>query len=126
MSLHGAGHPEAVNVEIAVCLNRHPGVFSRNIFNKAFPAFLAAIENKSIIKALSQPFLFCNTLLAGHGAADMFLVNIFFCDTNIVHPFFLLIKTAVPAASAFLLLEKWREPHMTRSHMLLSRFKRQD
>ena len=60
-----------------------------------------------LCKRTAQPFLFCNTLLTGHGAADMFLVNIFFCDTNIVHPFFLLIKTAVPAVSAFLLLEKW-------------------
>ena len=77
------------NVEIAVCLNRHPCVFSRNVFDKAFAAFLTAIENKSIIKALLEPFLFCNTLLAGHGAADMLLVNIFFCDPNIVHRLFL-------------------------------------
>ena len=87
--LHGTGYPKAVNVEITVCLNRHPCVFRRNVFDKAFAAFLTAIENKSIIKALPQPFLFCGALLAGHGAADMFLVNIFFCDPNIVHRLFL-------------------------------------
>ena len=64
------------------------GAFCR-FYDKTFATLCAAIENKSIIKALPQPFLFCNTLLAGHGAADMFLVNILFCDPNIVHPLFL-------------------------------------
>ena len=43
----------------------------------------------TFFKTLPQPFLFCDALLAGHGAADMFLVNIFFCDSNIVHRLFL-------------------------------------
>ena len=58
-------------------------------FALSFTAFLTAIETKPIIKALPQLFLFCEALLAGHGAADMFLVNIFFCDPNIVHRLFL-------------------------------------
>ena len=64
------------------------GAFCR-FYDKTFATLCATIKNKSIIKALSQPFLFCNTLPAGHGAADMFLVNIFFCDPNIFHPLFL-------------------------------------
>ena len=58
-------------------------------FALSFTAFLTAIETKPIIKALPQLFLFCEALLAGHGAADMFLVNIFFCDPNTVHRLFL-------------------------------------
>ena len=58
-------------------------------FALSFTAFLTAIETKAIIKALPQLFLFCEALLAGHGAADMFLVNIFFCDPNTVHRLFL-------------------------------------
>ena len=85
MSLHGTGYPKAINVEIAVCLYRHPCVFSRNVFDKAFTALLTEIENKSIIEALSHPLLFCDALLARHGAADMFLINIFFCNPDIVH-----------------------------------------
>ena len=85
MSLHETRYPEAVDVEIAVCLNRHPCVFSRNVFDKAFTAFFTAIENKSVIKALPQPFLFCDTLLAGHGTADMLRINILLRNLNVIH-----------------------------------------
>ena len=64
-------------------------VFLTKLFEAMYDELPYQNKNKSIIKALPQPFLFCNTLLAGHGAEDMFLVNIFFCDPNIVHRSFL-------------------------------------
>lgn len=85
MSLHGAGNPQAVDVKPAACFNGHPCVFRRNIFNKALSALLAAIKDKSLIKSLLQPLLFRKSLLAGHGAADMIPVDVFFCYMDIFH-----------------------------------------
>ena len=85
MPLHGAGDPETIDVEPAVCLNRHPGVFCRDVFDEALSPLLAAVKDKALVKALPQPLLFGKALLAGHGAADVLPVNVFFGDVDIVH-----------------------------------------
>ena len=85
MSLHGAGNPQAVDVKPAACFNGHPCVFRRDIFDKALSALLAAIKDKSLIKSLLQPLLFCKSLLAGHGTADVLLINVLFRDMDIFH-----------------------------------------
>ena len=85
VSLHGAGNPKAVDIKPASCFNGHPCVFRLNIFDKALSTLLTAIKDKSLIKALLQPLLFCKSLLAGHGAADMLPVDVFFCYMDIFH-----------------------------------------
>ena len=79
------GDPEAVDVQTALRLNGQPGVFRRDVFNEAFAALHAAAENQSFVKALFEPFLFCQALLAGHGTADVLLVDVLFRDADIVH-----------------------------------------
>ena len=85
MSLQRAGNPQAVDVKPAVCFNGHPCIFRRNIFDKTLSALFTAIKDKSLIKSLLQPLLFCKSLLAGHGAADVLLVNVLFRDMDIFH-----------------------------------------
>ena len=79
------GDPEAVDVQTALRLHGQPGVFRRDVFNKAFAALHAAAENQPFVKALFEPFLFCQALLAGHGTADVLLVDVLFRDADIVH-----------------------------------------
>ena len=38
-----------------------------------------------ILKALPEPFLFRNALLAGHGAADVLSIDVVLGDPNIIH-----------------------------------------
>ena len=103
MSLQGAGNPQTVDVKPAACFNGHPCVFRRNIFDKALSALLAAIKDKSLIKSLLQPLFFCKSLLAGHGTADVLLVDVLFCDMDIFHrssPDFLHIYCMISGSKA--------------------------
>ena len=85
VSFHRTGNPQAVDIEKALRLDRHPCIFRRDVFDKALAALLAPIKDKPLVKPLFQPFLFFKALLAGHGAADVLLVNVFFCDADIIH-----------------------------------------
>ena len=82
---HGTGDPQAVDVQPAVRCNGHPCVFCRDVLDKALAALNTAVENKSLSKALLEPFFFCKALLAGHRAADMLLVDVLFGDLDVVH-----------------------------------------
>ena len=82
---HGAGDPQAVDIEIPVRFDRHPCVFRRYVFDEALAAFLTAVKNKPLVKPLLEPFLFYKALLAGHGTADMLLVDVLSCDPDIIH-----------------------------------------
>ena len=85
MSFHGTGDPQAVNVDVAFRYDRHPCVLGGNILNKALSPFFASVKDKALVKALFEPFLFRNTLLVGHGTADVFGVNIVLRNPDIVH-----------------------------------------
>ena len=89
MPFHCACDPQAVDIEISLCLNGHPCVFCGNVFDKALAALLAAVKNKPLVKALPEPFLFYQALLAGHCAADVFFVYVFFCNMDVIHRFLL-------------------------------------
>ena len=80
-----AGDPQAVNIKIPVRLNRHPRVFCRNILNKALAALRAPAEDQPLFKALLEPLLFDDALLAGHRTADVLFLNIIIGDSDIVH-----------------------------------------
>ena len=71
MSFHGAGDPQAIDVEIALRLYGHPGVFCRDVFDEAFPPFFTPIKDKALFKTLLEPLLFHVALFIGHGTADM-------------------------------------------------------
>ena len=60
-------------------------ILGRDVLNEALAALHAAVENQPLVKALFEPFLFGKALLAGHGTANVFLVNIFFRDADIIH-----------------------------------------
>jgi len=81
----GAGDPQAVDVQIACRFNGHPCVFCRDVLDKAFAALCTAVKNKPLLKALLEPFLLGKALLTGHGTTDVFLVDVFFCDSDILH-----------------------------------------
>ena len=85
MSFHGTGDPQAVDADIPLRLDGHPGVFRRNVLDEALPPFLTAVKNKSFGKPLFEPLFLCKALLAGHGAANMLLVDVVFRDADIVH-----------------------------------------
>ena len=85
VSLHGAGDPQAVDIEIPRRFNGHPGVFCRNVLDKALAPLLTAVKDKPLGKAPFQPLFFHKALFAGHGAADVLLVDVFFRDSDIVH-----------------------------------------
>ena len=88
MSLEGTGHPQTVNVHISIRLNRNPGVFRRDIFDKALTAFHTLQKNKSLIKSVCQPGLLrrnLHILIIGNGTADVLLFQIILCDSDIFH-----------------------------------------
>ena len=82
---HRAGDPQAINIKIPVRLNRHPRVFRRNILNEALAALRAPAEDQPLFKALLEPLLFDDALLAGHRTADVLFLNIIIGDSDIVH-----------------------------------------
>ena len=58
-----AGHPETVYMHVSLCLQRMPGIFGGDIFNKTFSAFFTAIKDQPLVKAGFKPFFFPNTLI---------------------------------------------------------------
>ena len=85
MPFQRAGDPQTVNIKIPVRLNRHPRVFRRNILNEALAALRAPAEDQPLFKALLEPLLFDDALLAGHRTADVLFLNILIGDSDIVH-----------------------------------------
>ena len=85
MPFQRAGDPQAVNIKIPVRLNRDPRVFCRNILNEALAALRAPAEDQPLFKALLEPLLFDDALLAGHRTADVLFLNILIGDSNIFH-----------------------------------------
>ena len=82
MAFHGAGYPQAVDVDIALGFDGHPRVLRRDVLDKALAPLLAPVKHKTLAKPLLEPFLFGHALLARHGAADMLGVNVVFRDPN--------------------------------------------
>lgn len=64
--LHGAGDPQAVDIEIPRRFNGHPGVFCRNVLDKALAPLLTAVKDKPLGKAPFQPLFFHKALFAIH------------------------------------------------------------
>ena len=88
MPLHRACHPQAVDVHIPFRPNGNPGHFRRNVLNEAFPPLGTFQEYQAVPEPLCQPRLFGDNLhipVTGNGAADMLLLNIFFCYPDIFH-----------------------------------------
>ena len=85
MPLHGAGDPQAVDVKIPRRVNGNPGVLRRNVLDEALPPFLAPVENQPLREPLLEPCLFPDALLARHGAADVFGVDVFVGDSDVTH-----------------------------------------
>ena len=83
--LHRAGDPQTVDIKPACRINGHPCVFCRDVLDKAFAALCTAVKNKPLLKALLEPFLLGKALFAGHGTTDVLLVDVFFCDSDILH-----------------------------------------
>ena len=81
----GAGDPQAVDVQIAIGINGHPCVFCRDVLDKALAALCTAVKDKSLLKALLEPFFLGKALFAGHGTTDVFLVDVFLGNSDIVH-----------------------------------------
>ena len=85
MAFHGAGNPQAVNVEVSLRLNGNPCVLRRDIFDEALAPLPAPVKDKSLRKPLPEPFLLDKALFAGHGAADVLSIDVVLGDPNIVH-----------------------------------------
>lgn len=85
MAFHGAGDPQAVNVEVSLRLNGNPCVLRRDIFDEALAPLAAPVKDQSLRKPLPEPFLLDKALFAGHGAADVFSIDVVLGDPNIVH-----------------------------------------
>ena len=83
--LQGAGNPEAIDIEVSFRFDGHPGILPGNILNETLAPFLAPVKHKPLRKPLLQPLLFHNTLLIGHGAADVLPINVFVCNAQVVH-----------------------------------------
>lgn len=64
MPFHGAGNPQAVDGEIPACVDRNPCVLCRNVLDKAFTAFFAAIKNQALGKPLLEPLFLRKALFA--------------------------------------------------------------
>ena len=63
-----------------------------------------AVKNKSLLKSLLKPFLLGKALFAGHGTTDVFLVDVFFCDSDILHRSVPLYPYAFSGTATFLFL----------------------
>ena len=85
MAFHGAGDPQAVNVEVSLRLNGNPCVLRRDIFDEALAPLPTPVKDKSLRKPLPEPFLLDKALFAGHGAADVLSIDVVLGDPNIVH-----------------------------------------
>ena len=88
LALAGAGDPEAVDVHIARRLNGHPGIFRRDVLNKAFAPDIALEKYQSFFQPVPQPLFFAQHLgifVAGYGAADVLAVQVLACQFNVVH-----------------------------------------
>ena len=83
--LQGAGDPQTVDIKPACRINGHPCVFCRDVLDKAFAPLRTAVKNKPLLKSLLEPFLLSKALFAGHGTADVFLVDVFLGNSDIVH-----------------------------------------
>ena len=60
--------------------------FSAGMYSiKHLPRSRTAVKNKPLLKSLLKPFLLGKALFAGHGTTDVFLVDVFFCDSDILH-----------------------------------------
>ena len=88
MAFHRTENPQAVDVKPVIRLNGHSCIFCWDIFDKAFSTLLTAVKNKPLIEALLQPFLFGKALFARHGTTDVFFVDIFFRNIDVVHRLF--------------------------------------
>ena len=85
VTFQGAGDPQTADIKPACRFNGHPCVFCRDVLDKAFAALRTAVKNKPLLKSLLKPFLLGKALFAGHGTTDVFLVDVFFCDSDILH-----------------------------------------
>ena len=85
VTFQGTGDPQTVDIKPACCINGYPCVFCRDVLDKAFAALCTAVKNKSLLKALLEPFFFGEALFAGHGTTDVFPVDVFFGNSDIVH-----------------------------------------
>ena len=85
MSLHGTGNPQAVDIEVSFRFDGHPGVLPGDVLYKALAPFLTSVKDKALRKPLLQPLLFYNTLLVGHGTADVLPIDVFVRDSQLVH-----------------------------------------
>ena len=100
----GAGDPQTVDIKPACRFNGHPCVFCRDVLDKAFAALCTAVKNKPLLKSLLKPFLLGKALFAGHGTTDVFLVDVFFCDSDILHRSVPLYPYAFSDTATFLFL----------------------
>ena len=85
VTFQGTGDPQTVDIKPACCINGYPCVFCRDVLDKAFAALCTAVKNKSLLKALLEPFFLGKALFAGHGTTDVFPVDVFFGNSDIVH-----------------------------------------
>ena len=85
VAFHGAGNPQAVNVEVSLRLNGKPCVLRRDIFDEALAPLPAPVKDKFLRKPLPEPFLLDKALFAGHGAADVLSIDVVLGDPNIIH-----------------------------------------
>ena len=85
MTFERSGHPQTINIHITRCFDWIPCTLRRYVLNKALAALRAPAEDQPLFKALLEPLLFDDALLAGHRTADVLFLNIVIGDSDIVH-----------------------------------------
>ena len=85
MTLEGSGDPQAVDMHVSFRIDGMPGILSGDVFDETLAAFCTAVEYQSVFETGLHPFLLLCTLVVRHGAADVFPVDVFFRDPDILH-----------------------------------------
>ena len=85
MAFQRAGDPKTVDVHIAIGTYWVPGIFSRHILNEALATLFASVENQTVFKTLLEPFFLAGALVVGHGTADVLIVDVLVCDSDVTH-----------------------------------------
>lgn len=63
MTFQRTSHPQTVDINPSVSIDRHPCVFRRNIFDEAFASFLATIKDETFVETLLEPLFFARLCL---------------------------------------------------------------
>ena len=87
-----ARYPETVYVHVPVRVDGTPSVLGGDIFYKALAALDRPQKDQTVIEPLGEPCFFArdlNIFVVRDRTADMLSVQVFFCDADVFHTYYI-------------------------------------